>query len=72
MGVTTIVSEHLAGVVCLCLCFFYCCVDPEQHIAFSKDCLEAVLEAYPPIVAKHKDEEYTEKQKQWQLMRRGR
>lgn len=41
-------------------------------MAFSKDCLEAVLEAYPPIVAKHKDEEYTEKQKEWQLMRRGR
>lgn len=46
--------------------------DPEEHIAFSKDCLAAVLEAYPPIVAKHKDEEYTQQQKEWQLMRRGR
>lgn len=46
--------------------------DPEQHIAFSKDCLAAVLEAYPPIIAKHKDDDYSERQKEWQLMRRGR
>eukprot|EP00904_Undaria_pinnatifida_P005687 jgi/Undpi1/2248/HiC_scaffold_12.g05634.m1 len=46
--------------------------DPEAHIAFSKDCLAAVLEAYPPIIARHKDDEYTERQKEWQLMRRGR
>lgn len=41
-------------------------------MAFSEDCLKAVQDAYPPIVAKHKDDEYTEQQKQWQLMRRGR
>ncbi|CAN0494822.1 unnamed protein product, partial [Hapterophycus canaliculatus] len=39
---------------------------------FSSDCLKAVLEAYPPLVDKHKDDEFTEQQKQWQLMRRGR
>lgn len=48
------------------------CADPEQHIAFSRDCLAAVLDAYPPIVAKHKDDGFTEQQKEWQLMRRGR
>lgn len=52
--------------------FFLNRADPEEHIAFSKDCLAAVLEAYPSIVARHKDEEYTEQQKEWQLMRRGR
>lgn len=41
-------------------------------MAFSSDCLNAVLEAYPPLVDKHKDDEFTEQQKQWQLMRRGR
>ena len=46
--------------------------DPDTHMAFSEDCLKAVLDAYPPIVDKHKDDEFTEQQKQWQLMRRGR
>lgn len=41
-------------------------------MAFSADCLKAVLAAYPPIVDKHKDDDFTEQQKQWQLMRRGR
>lgn len=64
----------------LLLCCCYCCFcfsffvfsEPSEHIAFSEDCLKAVLDAYPPIVAKHKDDEFTEQQKQWQLMRRGR
>ncbi|CAM9751067.1 unnamed protein product [Ascophyllum nodosum] len=46
--------------------------DPDQHFAFSRDCLEAVLEAYPPIVEKHKDDAFTVKEKEWQLIRRGR
>lgn len=46
--------------------------DPEEHFAFSKDCLAAVTEAYVPIVAKNKDKEFTEKEKEWQLVRRGR
>ena len=40
--------------------------------AFSKECLDSVVPAYLPLVAKHKDDVYTEKQKQWQQMRRGR
>eukprot|EP00616_Rhizochromulina_sp_CCMP1243_P012873 CAMPEP_0118977460 /NCGR_PEP_ID=MMETSP1173-20130426/21479_1 /TAXON_ID=1034831 /ORGANISM="Rhizochromulina marina cf, Strain CCMP1243" /LENGTH=383 /DNA_ID=CAMNT_0006927575 /DNA_START=38 /DNA_END=1186 /DNA_ORIENTATION=+ len=46
--------------------------DPEVHADFAEGCLDAVCKAYIPIVAKRKDTEYTEKQKEWQLMRRGR
>jgi coproporphyrinogen III oxidase len=31
-----------------------------------------VVDAYGPIVAAHKDDPFTEKQKQWQQIRRGR
>jgi len=37
-----------------------------------KDCAASVVPAYTPLVAKHKDDPYTAKQKEWQLMRRGR
>jgi len=46
--------------------------DPDEHFAFSKECLNSVIKAYGPIVEKHKDDPFTEQQKQWQLMRRGR
>mmetsp|Transcript_18160 Transcript_18160/g.41848 ORF Transcript_18160/g.41848 Transcript_18160/m.41848 type:complete len:396 (-) Transcript_18160:141-1328(-) len=46
--------------------------DPEQHFEFSKDCLNSVVKAYGPIVEKHKNDEFTTEQKEWQLMRRGR
>jgi len=46
--------------------------DPEEIFKFSKDCLDNVVNAYVPIVAKHKDDEFTTKQKDWQQMRRGR
>ena len=46
--------------------------DPEKLLAFAKDGLAGVIEAYGPIVQQHKDKEYTQKQKEWQLMRRGR
>jgi len=46
--------------------------DPDTIFAFSKDCLDSVVPAYIPLVAKHKDDVFTEKQKQWQQMRRGR
>ena len=49
-----------------------CNKDPEQHFAFSKECVNSVVDAYVPIVAAHKDDEYTKEQKEWQLMRRGR
>mmetsp|Transcript_36869 Transcript_36869/g.57558 ORF Transcript_36869/g.57558 Transcript_36869/m.57558 type:complete len:387 (-) Transcript_36869:311-1471(-) len=46
--------------------------DPEEHLAFAKACLEAVVPAYVPIVSKNKDREYSEEQKEWQQIRRGR
>jgi len=46
--------------------------DPDTIFAFSKECLDSVVPAYLPLVAKHKDDEYTTQQKNWQQMRRGR
>lgn len=46
--------------------------DPDTHFEFSKECLNSVVKAYGPIVEKHKDDPFTQKQKEWQLMRRGR
>jgi len=46
--------------------------DPDTIFAFSKECLNNVINSYGPIVEEHKDDEYTQKQKEWQLMRRGR
>jgi len=45
---------------------------PEEIFAFSKECLDNVVPAYLPLVAKHKDDDFTQKQKEWQQMRRGR
>merc|ERR1719183_1708145 len=45
---------------------------PDEHYAFSKECVNAVTDAYLPIVAKRKDSPFTEQEKEWQLMRRGR
>lgn len=44
----------------------------EEIFAFSKECLDSVIPSYLPLVAKHKDDEYTQQQKEWQQMRRGR
>lgn len=44
----------------------------EEMLAFAVDGLAAVVPAYGPIVEKHKNDEFTQKQKEWQLMRRGR
>lgn len=44
----------------------------EDLLAFSKDCQDITNESYIPIVAKHKDDTFTEKEKEWQQMRRGR
>jgi len=46
--------------------------DPDAHFEFSKECLNSVIKAYGPIVRNHKNDEYTQKEKEWQLMRRGR
>ena len=44
----------------------------EQLLAFQIDAGNCFLEAYIPIVEKHKEETYTEEQKYWQEIRRGR
>ena len=35
-------------------------------------CCMLQVDSYLPLVAQHKDDDFTEKQKQWQQMRRGR
>ncbi|KAB0790082.1 hypothetical protein PPYR_11909 [Photinus pyralis] len=48
--------------------------EPNQHkvFGFVTSCANAVIPSYMPLVAKHKDEKYSEKERQWQLLRRGR
>ena len=43
----------------------------EEIVKFSAECLASVVPAYVPIVHKHKNDEFTAKQKEWQAMRRG-
>lgn len=44
----------------------------EDLFRFSSDCTSQVCDAYLPVVKKRKDESYTEDQKRWQQIRRGR
>lgn len=46
--------------------------DPETILSFSEECVNNVVNAYCPLVTKHMDDEFTEEQKQWQQLRRGR
>ncbi len=46
--------------------------DFEQDFAFTRAVGEAFLDAYPPLVAKHIDEEWTPAQREHQLVKRGR
>jgi coproporphyrinogen III oxidase len=46
--------------------------DPDKIFDFAKDALNSVVDAYGPIITKHKNDDFTEKEKQWQLIRRGR
>ena len=46
--------------------------DRENIFAFVQDAAHAFLPAYVPIVEKHRDESYTDEEKHWQLLRRGR
>lgn len=46
--------------------------DPEKLVDFAKDCLDTIVPAYVPIVDKHKNDYFTEQQKRWQQLRRGR
>ena len=44
----------------------------DEMYAFAADGLDSVVPSYLPIVDKHKDDSFTQKNKEWQLMRRGR
>ena len=46
--------------------------DPNEIFEFVKDLSNNVVDAYGPIIEKHRDDPFTEKEKEWQLMRRGR
>ena len=45
---------------------------PSEHFAFVRDAADAFLEAYVPIVARRKQEGWGERERQFQLLRRGR
>lgn len=45
---------------------------PDEHFAFSEEMLNTVTKAYLPIIEKHKNDAFTEEQKKWQQIRRGR
>lgn len=46
--------------------------DQEQLFSFVQDCLSAFLPSYLPIINRRKDMPYTDAQKHWQQIRRGR
>jgi coproporphyrinogen III oxidase len=46
--------------------------DPHELVDFAKDCLDAIVPAYAPIVARHKDDRFSAEEKRWQQLRRGR
>ena len=46
--------------------------DQEQLFVFVQDCLSAFLPSYIPIINRRKNMPFTEKEKQWQQIRRGR
>lgn len=46
--------------------------DQENTFAFIQDCLKSFLPSYIPILEKRKDMPYTEEEKDWQQIRRGK
>lgn len=44
----------------------------EELFSFVKDCAGAIVQQYVPIVQKRKDMPFTQQQKEWQQLRRGR
>ncbi|XP_024519752.1 coproporphyrinogen-III oxidase 1, chloroplastic isoform X1 [Selaginella moellendorffii] len=46
--------------------------DPEQLLGFATECANSVVDAYIPIVEKRKDTPFTQANKDWQQLRRGR
>jgi len=46
--------------------------DADEILKLQRDLVMSVPEAYLPIIEKHRDDDFTQQQKEWQLMRRGR
>lgn len=46
--------------------------DKENSFAFVKDCLRSFIPSYVPVVEKRKNMPFTEKEKEWQAIRRGK
>lgn len=46
--------------------------DQEMLLSFATECANSVIPAYIPIIEKRKDTPYTERNKAWQQLRRGR
>lgn len=46
--------------------------DQDTLFKYVEECLDAVTTSYVPIIEKHRDDPFTQEQKEWQLMRRGR
>ncbi|KAK7020191.1 hypothetical protein SK128_011537 [Halocaridina rubra] len=46
--------------------------DSSKVYAFVKDCAEAVVPSYIPLVKKHKNDPVSDAERRWQLLRRGR
>jgi coproporphyrinogen III oxidase len=46
--------------------------DPNEIFEFCKDAVNHVVAAYGPIIEKHKNDSFTEEEKRWQQLRRGR
>lgn len=46
--------------------------DPEEILKIVEDCFDAFLPSYVPTIAKRKDQPFTQEEKYWQQLRRGR
>ncbi|XP_027852493.2 oxygen-dependent coproporphyrinogen-III oxidase [Aphis gossypii] len=51
---------------------FFDDLDSPSTFNFVKSCAQAVIPSYIPLVQKHKNDLYTDKEREWQLLRRGR
>ncbi|XP_018024777.1 oxygen-dependent coproporphyrinogen-III oxidase [Hyalella azteca] len=46
--------------------------NPDSDFNFVRDCADAIIPSYLPIVRRRKHEAFTAEQREWQLLRRGR
>ncbi|XP_060870776.1 oxygen-dependent coproporphyrinogen-III oxidase [Metopolophium dirhodum] len=51
---------------------FFDDLDTPSTFSFVKSCAQAVIPSYLPLVQKHKNDLYNDKEREWQLLRRGR